>query len=300
MRHVTVLAEEAINILNLGKGSVVVDCTLGSGGHAEQILSVIGNSGTYIGIDADKTAVTAASYLKSQAGPTVHLVHNNFRNIQEILDELKIDQVDAILADLGWRMEQFDGTSGEKRGFSFREDEPLHMTFGSPQSYPFTAQDIINQWDAEDIANVLFGYGEEHFSRRIAQAIVEARQETEITSSRQLADLIAGAVPAHYRRKKTHPATKSFQALRIAVNDEFDALDVLMHDGFDRLSSGGRMAIITFHSLEDRMVKHVFRDYVRDQKGVLVHKKPMTPTTEEITNNSRSRSAKLRTIEKVT
>ncbi len=298
MRHVTVLQQEATDMLNLGKGSVVVDCTLGSGGHAEQILSVIGDSGTYIGIDADKTAIAANQNLKTNYGSTIHLMHGNFRDISKILQELNIDTVDAVLADLGWRMEQFDGSSGEKRGFSFKEDEPLHMTFGSPADYPFTAQDIVNEWDAEDIANVIFGYGEERFSRRIATAIVAARGTEAITSSMQLADIVAQSVPAPYRRKKTHPATKTFQALRIAVNDEFDALTDLLRDGFAALRSGGRMVVITFHSLEDRIVKHTFRAYTHDQEGVLVHKKPIIPSTEEQTANPRSRSAKLRTIEK--
>lgn len=299
MRHVTVLAQEAIDMLNLGKGSVVVDCTLGSGGHAEGILRVIGDSGTYIGIDADQTAIAAAAHLTSQDATNVHLIHGNFRNIREILEAHSLESVDAILADLGWRMEQFDGSSGEKRGFSFREDEPLHMTFGSPSDYPFTAQDIVNEWDKEDIANVLYGYGEEHYSRRIASAIVEARAVEEITSSLQLADIIAGAVPAGYRHKKTHPATKSFQALRIAVNDEFDALTDLLRDGFLALKPGGRMGVITFHSLEDRMVKQTFREYASSGRGTLVHKKPIAPTEEELKENPRSRSAKLRTIEKV-
>lgn len=298
MRHVTVLQQEATDMLNLGKGSVVVDCTLGSGGHAEKILSVIGDSGTYIGIDADPTAIAANQNLKTNYGSTIHLMHGNFRDIAKILQELNIDTVDAVLADLGWRMEQFDGSSGEKRGFSFKEDEPLHMTFGAPADYPFTAQDIVNEWDAEDIANVIYGYGEERFSRRIAAAIVEARSVTEITSSLQLADIVMQAVPAPYRRKKTHPATKTFQALRIAVNDEFDALNDLLRDGFNVLCSNGRMAIITFHSLEDRIVKHTFRAYTHDHKGVLVHKKPIAPSAEELTDNPRSRSAKLRTIEK--
>jgi len=298
MRHVTVLAKEATDLLNLGKGSVVVDCTLGACGHAEQILSVIGDSGTYIGIDADKTAIEAAAYLKTQYGSQIHLIHGNFRNISDILKELNIPSVDAVLADLGWRMEQFDGSSGEKRGFSFKEDEPLHMTFGTPKDYAFTAADIVNEWAAEDIANVLYGYGEEHFSRRIAKAIVEARAEQAITSSLQLADIVSGSVPAPYRRRRTHPATKTFQALRIAVNDEFDALNDLLRDGFEALRPGGRMAIITFHSLEDRIVKQTFKAYARDEEGILVHKKPMAPSDEEQKENPRSRSAMLRTIEK--
>jgi 16S rRNA (cytosine1402-N4)-methyltransferase len=299
MRHITVLQHEATQQLNLEKGSVVVDCTLGSGGHAEEILKVIGETGTYIGIDADKTAIEANGHLHSDYKATIHLVHSNFRDLKKTLNELNIDVVDAVLADLGWRMEQFDGSSGEKRGFSFQEDEPLHMTFGSPTDYPFTAHDIINEWDEEDIANVIYAYGEEHFSRRIARKIVEVRAEEEITSSLQLAEIVSQAVPAPYRRKRTHPATKTFQALRIAVNDEFDALKELLATGIDILKPSGHMAIISFHSLEDRIVKHTFREYTRDQKGTLVQRKPIVPTPEEQSDNPRSRSAKLRTIVKI-
>jgi len=299
MRHITVLQHEATQQLNLSKGSVVVDCTLGSGGHAEEILKVIGKTGTYIGIDADVTAIAANDHLHSDYEATVHLVHSNFRDIGKTVTELGITEVDAVLADLGWRMEQFDGSSGEKRGFSFKEDEPLHMTFGSPSDYPFTAQDIINEWDEEDIANVIFAYGEEHFSRRIARKIVEERANGEITSSVQLADIIYQAVPGPYRRKRTHPATKSFQALRIAVNDEFEALKELLAQGMDILRPEGRMTIISFHSLEDRIVKHTFREYARDQKGILVHKRPIKASEEEQKENPRARSAMLRTIEKI-
>ena len=299
MRHITVLQHEATQQLNLSKGSVVVDCTLGSGGHAEQILKIIGATGTYVGIDADKTAIEANAHLQSEYKATIHLVHSNFRDIKKTLTTLNIDSVDAVLADLGWRMEQFDGSSGEKRGFSFQEDEPLHMTFGAPTDYPFTAHDIINEWDEEDIANVIYAYGEEHFSRRIARKIVEVREEEEITSSLQLAEIVSQAVPGPYRRKRTHPATKTFQALRIAVNDEFDALKELLAAGIDILKPGGHMAIISFHSLEDRIVKHTFREYARDQKGLVLHKKPTSPSAEEQSDNPRARSAKLRTIQKI-
>lgn len=299
MRHITVLQHEATQQLNLSKGSVVVDCTLGSGGHAQEILETIGKTGTYIGIDADITAIAANDHLHSDYEATIHLIHSNFRDIKKTIDELGIKKVDAVLADLGWRMEQFDGSSGEKRGFSFKEDEPLHMTFGSPADYPFTAHDIINEWDEEDIANVIFAYGEEHFSRRIAKKIVEVRADEEITSSLQLAEIVYQAVPGPYRRKRTHPATKTFQALRIAVNDEFAALRELLAQGVEILQPAGRMAIISFHSLEDRIVKHTFREYSRDQKGLLVHKKPIAPTKEEQSENPRARSAMLRTLEKI-
>ena len=183
MRHITVLQQEATQQLNLSKGSVVVDCTLGSGGHAKAILPIIGESGTYVGIDADITAITTNDYLHNDYPATIHLLNDNFKNITKALNDIGITQVDAILADLGWRMEQFDGSSGEKRGFSFQNDEPLHMTFGSPSDYPFTAYDIVNEWDEEDIANVIFAYGEEHFSRRIAKKIIEVRKKEAITGS---------------------------------------------------------------------------------------------------------------------
>ena len=299
MKHITVLQKEAVSNLNLSKDSVVVDCTLGSGGHAQEILHILEKKGTYIGIDADKTALDSLDDLQSSYEATIHLVHANFKDIRNILDELGIDTVDAILADLGWRMEQFDGSSGLPRGFSFKHDEPLAMTFGNPHDYAFTAFDIVNEWKEEDIANVIYAYGEERYARRIAKVLVEKRKESPIETSGQLAECVMQAVPAVYRHKKTHPATKTFQALRIAVNDEFDALQQLLNDGFEMLAPKGRMAIISFHSLEDRIVKETFKAFARDQKGVLVHKKPLAPSEEEQKNNPRARSAKLRTIEKI-
>ena len=299
MRHVTVLQQEATAVLNLSEGSVVVDCTLGSGGHAETILSVIGDSGVYVGIDADVSAIEANADLPARFNARVHLVHENFQNLEDILQTLSVHHVDAILADLGWRMEQFDGSSGIARGFSFKKDEPLYMTYGNPSDYAFTAQDIVNEWGEADIANVLFGYGQERFARRIAKRIVQQRIHTPITSSMQLAEIITQAIPSSYRRGRTHPATKSFQALRIAVNDEFETLQTLLQSGMRVLAQHGRMAVISFHSLEDRIVKHTFREFVRDHIGVLVHKKPITASLEEQKRNPRSRSAKLRTIEKI-
>lgn len=297
MQHVTVLKHEAIQMLNLSEGSVVVDCTLGSGGHAKEILKHLGAKGTYIGIDADPTAIKVVAEDLSSYDATVHLVNDNFKNLKKILESLSLTSVDAILADLGWRMEQFDGSSGLPRGFSFRNDEPLEMTFGKPNDYAFTAADIVNDWAEEDIANVIYGYGQDRYARRIAKAIVQAREDSPIETAKQLGEIIYQSVPPVARRGKTHPATKAFQALRIAVNDEFDTLSELIADGQSSIRVGGRMVIITFHSLEDRIVKESFKTFVRDQKGVLVHKKPMTPTLEEITQNPRARSAKLRTLE---
>ena len=299
MQHVTVLKQKAIEMLNLSSGSVVVDCTLGSGGHAKEILSQLSAEGTYIGIDADPTAIAAISEELSSYEATVHLVNDNFRNLKKVLETLSISSVDAVLADLGWRMEQFDGSAGLPRGFSFNVEEPLEMTFGNPSDYPFTAADIVNDWEEEDIANVIYGYGQDRFARRIARAIVKERAVEPIKTSTQLGEIVRAAAPAAVRRGRTHPATKTFQALRIAVNDEFDTLNDLLLDGFTSLNSGGRMVIISFHSLEDRMVKETFKTYTRDQIGTLVHKKPLVPEQEELQANPRSRSAKLRTIEKV-
>lgn len=297
MQHITVLEHEAVELLDLKSDSVVVDCTLGSGGHAKRILDTLGKKGHYIGLDADPTAIATNQDLISSYDASVTLVESNFRNIDTTLESLDIPQVDAILADLGWRIEQFDGSSGLPRGFSFQSDEPLHMTFGSPENHPFTAYDIINDWAEEDIANVIYGYGEERFSRRIAAVVVQRREVGPIERANELAEIVKEAVPGFYRNKRTHPATKTFQALRIAVNDEFDALEELIQKGFNLLKPNGRMAIITFHSLEDRIVKHSFRSLVQEQKVVLVNKKPLEPSLEEQSKNPRSRSAKLRIIE---
>lgn len=298
MKHITVLKDASIQQLNLKQGSVVVDCTLGSGGHARAILEAIGSTGTLIAFDADPAAIAAGQALKRESKSTVHLINKNFRSLAAVLDELNIEHVDGILADLGWRTEQFASTEGEPRGFSFSADEPLHMTFGNPSQYSFTASDIVNDWDEEDIANVIFGYGEDRASRRIAKAIVTARATARIETAKALADIIEAAVPQK-GYQKIHPATKAFQALRIAVNDEFDALGELLHQSMAALAPHGRLAVISFHSLEDRIVKHTFRDFVHDHIGILVHKKPITASPEELSMNPRARSAKLRTIEKL-
>lgn len=295
MKHITVLQNEAVTALALREDCVVCDATLGAAGHAQAIVESLGQAGTFIGIDADQTAIDhATSFLKTKA--TVHLVKANFRDLRVVLKERGIDKVDAILADLGWHTDQF--TDG-KRGFSFNDPDPLMMTYGNPEDYPFVASDIVNGWDEEDIANVLYGYGEERYSRRIAKLICERRTVAPIMTAVELADIVETAVPAVYRHGKIHAATKTFQALRIAVNDEFATLEFFIKEAWSLLKPNGRIAIITFHSLEDRIVKHLFRSFVQDDTGVLVVKKPITPSPEERTNNPRSRSAKLRIIQKL-
>lgn len=296
MKHVTVLETAAIDALNISHDSVVVDVTLGAGGHARHILKILDATGTYIGIDADKTALDAVDEEFRAEEATVRLIEDNFRNIGVILDRLSLREVDVILADLGWRSEQF--TEGNK-GFSFNDDSPLLMTYGKPEDYTFTAGDIVNEWDEEHIADVIFGYGEERQSRRIAHAIVTARADGPIRTARELASIIEGAIPKRFQSKRIHPATKTFQALRIAVNDELGAIGKLIADGIPRLRTGGRMAIITFHSIEDRLVKQLFKDKIRDQVALAVTKKPITPDRTEIEHNPRARSAKLRIIEKL-
>jgi 16S rRNA (cytosine1402-N4)-methyltransferase len=293
MQHKTVLLHGAVEALALSPDNIVVDATFGSGGHAREITQHLDERGCYIGIDADETALDRKKL--DGASPQIHLVHDNFSNITEILRSLHIEKVDAILADLGWRMEQFaDGS----KGFSFLHDGPLHMTFGKPEDYPFTAEDIINDWEEHVIADILFGYAEERFARRIAKAIVEQRQYSRISSTKQLVEIVEGALPKAARRGKTHPATKTFQALRIAVNDELGVLERFIKDAFAILQPGGRFGIITFHSIEDRVVKHSFREFKDAELAILTPKKPIVPSREELKENPRARSAKLRVITK--
>lgn len=293
--HVTVLAEEAVEALAIRPSSVIVDATLGSSGHSLRIAEKLGPEGTLVCIDADAEAIEKGKKTLTHASPRIHLCEGNFRNIDSILEQLQIADADGILADLGWRMEQF---SGNGRGFSFLVDEPLIMTFGDPKEYAFTAADIVNDWEEESIKNVLKGYGEERFSGRIARAIVEAREEKRIETTFELVSIIKDVVPAFYRNGRLHPATRTFQALRIAVNDEFQALEDFIKRSIALLRPEGRLAIITFHSLEDRIVKHLFRSYAQDHAGNVITKKPIIPTPEELSINPRARSAKLRIFER--
>ncbi len=293
MQHTTVLLQEAVLGLEISPSDTVVDATFGSGGHAREIIEKLSDEGCYIGIDADESALDRSKL--GEVSPQIHLIHNNFSQITNILSSLHIEKVDAILADLGWRMEQF--ADGEK-GFSFSHDGPLHMTFGKPEDYPFTAEDIVNDWEEHVIADVLYGYAEERFSRRIAKAIVEARKIERISTTFKLVEIIERALPKEAKRGKTNPATKTFQALRIAVNDELVVLESFIRDAFLALKPGGRLAIITFHSIEDRIVKHSFRELKDAKLAKLQTKKPIAPSREELLTNGRARSAKLRILAK--
>ncbi len=291
MAHITVLKQETIHGLNLKSDSVVVDATYGVGGHSQVVLDALGKEGRLISIDADQTALDANPAVDSRHT----LVCDNFRNIKSILQGLGIEKVDAIIADLGWRSEQFE--NGNK-GFSFQSDEPLLMTFGDPKNHVFTAHDMVNDWEVSTLSDIIHAYGEEKAATRIATDIVVARADGEIKTSGQLAQIVENSVGIFYKRMRIHPATKTFQAIRIAVNDELGSLKTLLKDGFSVLNEGGRMAIITFHSLEDRIVKNTFKEFSHDYDAGKITKKPITPTEVELATNPRSRSAKLRIIEK--
>lgn len=292
MKHITVLKDEAVEGLALLPTDTVVDATFGGGGHGRAILEHLHKDGCYIGIDADATALEDQTFPEAMA--TIHLVNDNFKHITDIVRSLHIKHTDAILADLGWRMEQF---SDGGKGFSFKDDEPLLMTYGDPAQYEFTAYDIVNEWEEASIADVIYGYGDERYARKIASAIVTARKTTPIATSAELVACIEGAVPKrHYQ--KVHPATKTFQALRIAVNDELGVLETFLKDSFELLEEGGRLAIITFHSLEDRVVKQTFRAWSDAGIATLMTKRPIQASEEELQKNPRARSAKLRIITK--
>lgn len=293
MIHETVLLHESIEGLAIKKGDVYLDGTLGSAGHA---LLACQSGARVVGIDQDEDALIRATS-RLQDTCEASLVRNSYRNLDIVLDELHIEKVHALLLDLGLSSDQFE-TSG--RGFTFRKDEPLLMTFKkvtTPED--LTAQEIVNNWDESNIADIIFGYGEERYARRIAKKIVEARAKKPIETTFELVDIIKKATPWSYHFGKIHPATRTFQALRITVNDEIGALKDGLVKGFDRLESKGRMAIISFHSIEDRIVKHFFKQKSDEGVAVLITKKPIVPSDEEVKRNPRSRSAKLRIIEKV-
>lgn len=296
MAHTPVLLQETITGLAVLPGETYLDATVGSGGHALAIGNVLGKEGRVIGLDQDASSIEKARETLSSLLCEVALVQENFRHLDTVLSSLSILQVDRILFDIGVHSDQF-GPSG--RGFSFMYDEPLLMTMGENKENKLTAKDIVNFWSKADIENVLVGYGEEVHASAIAEAIVKVRRDTPIETTFDLVRVIESAVPAWYKRKKIHPATKTFQALRIAVNDELDALREGLAKGLVALRSGGRMAIITFHSLEARIVKEFCKQVAKEEGGKLITKHAIRPTWTEVKDNRRARSAQLRIIEKI-
>ncbi len=293
--HETVFLKEAVDALALTPASVVVDATLGGAGHFREIYQRLGTEGTLIGIDADEDALARArAFLaKEVSGPTTHLFCGNFRELDTFLDTVSLGNIDAILFDLGWSA--FHLSRG--RGFSFQKDEPLVMTYGEPDGKT-TAADLLNVASEEALSDMLFSLGEERFARSIARGIVEARREKPIKTTQELVAIVEASTPAWYHHRRINPATKTFQALRIAVNDELGAVRDGIATALERLSEGGRIAVITFHSIEDRVVKHVFREAAYEGKGTQVTKKPIVPSGTLLAENPRARSAKLRVFEK--
>ncbi|MDB5195360.1 MAG: Ribosomal small subunit methyltransferase [Parcubacteria group bacterium] len=295
-RHDSVLLHEAIAQLNVQPGDVAVDATLGGAGHFRELAVALGHSGTLVGIDADQASIERAETVVKEfgdQGPTVHLVKDNFRDLARILDDLDLPCLDRALFDLGWN--SFQLSAG--RGFSFRADEPLLMTYGEPEQGK-TAADLVNSLPEEELADLIYTYGEERFSRGIARSIVETRKHTRILTTLALAEAVERGTPSWYQNRRLHPATKTFQALRIATNDELGALREGLAAALERLTQGGRIAVITFHSIEDRIVKGVMKDAAYAGQGSLVTRKPMVPSPEELTANPRARSAKLRVFER--
>ena len=299
--HESVLLKETIDGLDLHDGDVVVDGTLGRAGHSIEAMrqaAQVGAKGIFIiGIDRDVDALKESeARLESAAketGSKFKLFKGNFRDADKFTPK-----ADKIILDLGLSSPQFDSSG---RGFSFKNDEPLLMTMEKePSEDSFTAADIVNGWAEEDIANVIYAYGEERYARRIARAIVaerearKARNEKPIETTGELVAIIEGAVPSMYKRGKIHPATRTFQALRIAVNDELGSLKVALNKAMGLLSPHGRIAVISFHSLEDRIVKVAMKEWQKEGLGEPLTKKPITPSDAEIMRNPRSRSAKLR------
>jgi 16S rRNA (cytosine1402-N4)-methyltransferase len=290
--HEPVLVAEAVALLDPSRGGLFVDCTVGLGGHARAVLA--GGATRLIGLDRDTTALSIASEALKEWQDQVELVHADFRDLPAVLAARGIDVIAGALADLGVSSMQFDA---EGRGFSFRRDEPLDMRMDQTQGP--TAADLVAGAEEEDLANVIFQYGEERYSRRIARKLVEARRAGRIATTGQLAQIVRRAVP-HKGYQRIDPATRTFQALRIWVNRELEGLDGFLVEVSKLLGAGARLAVITFHSLEDRIVKHAFRALAAGEDALRVlTRKPVIPGEAEVARNPRARSAKLRAIERL-
>lgn len=310
--HKTVLLKEAVDTLNIESNSVVVDATLGGGGHSIEILKKISPQGKLISIDRDEIAVQRFEEKLKSLGMdsrNVILVNDNFSNIGEILDNLKIEKVDAILADFGLSSDQLDN---DKRGFSFLSDSRLDMRMD--QSQDLDAFFVVNEYSFADLERIIRVFGDERFSKRIARAIEEKREGSPISTTKELADIVKKSIPKKYQKEGIHPATKVFQAIRIEVNNEIESINEFLESAVSSLGLNGRLAVISFHSGEDRVVKDFFKNKSRgcvcpkefpvcncghESEVKIITRKPIIPSDEEVKENPRSRSAKLRVVEKI-
>ena len=306
-KHKSVLLNETIDGLNIKPDGLYVDGTLGGGGHAYEVCRRLGEKGSIVGIDQDAAAIEAASARLKDFGEKVTIVRSNYCDMKSKLHELGIDKVDGIVLDLGVSSYQLDTA---ERGFSYREDAPLDMRMDTRQK--MTARDIVNDYTEADLYRVIRDYGEDKFAKNIAKHIVQARAVKPVETTAELSEIIRASIPMKFQKKSGHPAKRTFQAIRIELNRELDVLRDSLDDMIDLLNPGGRLCIITFHSLEDRIVKSAFRknenpctcppDFPvcvcgKKSKGSIITKKPILPSEEELEYNSRSKSAKLRIFE---
>ena len=306
-KHKSVLLNETIDGLNIKPDGIYVDGTLGGGGHAYEVCRRLGENGSIVGIDQDAAAIEAASARLKDFGEKVTIVRSNYCDMKSKLHELGIDKVDGIVLDLGVSSYQLDTA---ERGFSYREDAPLDMRMDTRQK--MTARDIVNDYTEADLYRVIRDYGEDKFAKNIAKHIVQARAVKPVETTAELSEIIRASIPMKFQKKSGHPAKRTFQAIRIELNRELDVLRDSLDDMIDLLNPGGRLCIITFHSLEDRIVKSAFRknenpctcppDFPvcvcgKKSKGSIITKKPILPSEEELEYNSRSKSAKLRIFE---
>lgn len=289
--HISVLKEEVIDFLKPDKGKYFIDATVNGGGHAKAILEYLPSDGMLVGIDRD-SALLENVKKKFAGDKRFHPVHANFAHIKEAVTPFK-KKFDGVLFDLGMSSFQLTDTG---RGFSFQKDEPLDMRYNIHEG--FSAENALNSWNEEKLREVLFHYGEERYARRIAKKIVDTRVKKPIHTTFDLVEVITKAIPKRFQSRRIHPATRTFQALRIAVNDELHALEEGLRGACDITKKGGRIVVISFHSLEDRIVKQTFRGWAKEFDVVVRTKKPVTPSKKEIQLNPRARSAKLRAIEK--
>lgn len=308
-KHYSVLLEETIENLKIKKDGIYVDGTLGGAGHASVVCSHLGPEGRFIGIDQDEDAIRASSERLKEFGDIVTIVRSNYCNMKQVLEELGLEKVDGIVLDLGVSSYQLDTA---ERGFTYRENAPLDMRMDNRND--MTARDIVNEYSEFDIYRIIRDYGEDKFAKNIAKHIVRMRQEKPLETTFELIEAIKAAIPAKIRMNTGHPAKKTFQAIRIELNKELDVLRDTLREMVDLLNPGGRICIITFHSLEDRIVKTIFKELEnpcicppnfpvcvcgKESKGKVISRKPILPSEKELEENSRSKSAKLRVFERV-
>lgn len=307
-KHISVLLNESVDALGINPDGIYVDGTMGGGGHSEAVVSRLSPKGILIGIDRDTEALDA-SKKRLSAFDNVRYAHNNYKNVKDVIEEYGIDSIDGAVLDLGVSSYQLDC---KERGFSYMEDAPLDMRMNRQNSK--TAYDVINTYSEKELADIFFKYGEEKFSRKIAAIIADRRKDKPVETTLELVDIIKAAIPERFRQKGSHPAKRVFQAVRIEVNGELEDLRYALDNFFDVLKPGGRLSVITFHSLEDRIVKTAFNDYAtgctcpkdfpicvcgKKPRGKVITRKPVLPTDEECEYNKRSKSAKLRVVEKL-